>query len=179
MWLRQPSCSTAGGSGSIAALSACSASTGRVLVVRTTRVFAMASQSVNWSLKSAGESKCRPGMNEVSNQPLRRSTTPLDSGSRGASSTTLVASVPANTAAGSVSFRRPIPDSLSQISRRGTRPSWVNSSHEPSSRSSVLRVGIIRASMNREYAHVITSTGSNARDPSSSRILRGGNHRSH
>ena len=37
-------------------------------------------------------------MNEVSNQPLRRSTTPLDSGSSGGSSTSLVASVPMNAA---------------------------------------------------------------------------------
>ena len=42
-----------------------------------------------------------------------------------------------------------------------------------------MRVGIIRPSMNRECAAVITSTGSNVREPSSSRILRGGNHRSH
>jgi len=49
----------------------------------------------------------------------------------------------------------------------------------PSSRSSVFRVGIITASMNRENAHVSTSTGSNDRVPSSSMTLRGGNHRSH
>lgn len=36
-------------------------------------------------------------MNEVSKKPLRRSTTPLDSGSRGRSSTILVANTPANT----------------------------------------------------------------------------------
>ena len=40
-------------------------------------------------------------------------------------------------------------------------------------------VGIIRASMNREYAHVITSTGSSTVEPSSSGIRFGGNHRSH
>ena len=91
--------------------------------MRTTRAFAVVSQSVNWALKSAGESKCLPGMKEVSKNPLRRSTTPLDSGSFGGSSTILVASVPANTAAGSVNFPGPIPGSLSQISRRGTRPS--------------------------------------------------------
>jgi hypothetical protein len=91
----------------------------------------------------------------------------------------LLAKVPANTAAGSVSLPRPIPDSLSQMSRRGTRSSRASSSHEPSSRSGVLRVGIIRASMNRECAQVITSTGSKVRDPSSSKILRGGNQRSH
>jgi hypothetical protein len=43
----------------------------------------------------------------------------------------------------------------------------------------VCRVGIIRASMNRECAAVITSTGNNDLEPSSSGILFGGNHRSH
>ena len=38
---------------------------------------------------------------------------------------------------------RPMPGSLSQINRRGTRPSWRISSHDPNNRSSVLRVGII------------------------------------
>ena len=56
----------------------------------------VASQSLNWSLKSAGDAKSRPGMNDVSNQPLRRSTTPFDSGSRGGSNTSLVARVPMN-----------------------------------------------------------------------------------
>ena len=51
--------------------------------MRTTRAFALLSQSANWALKSAGEAKVRPGMNEVSKKPLRRSTTPLDSGSLG------------------------------------------------------------------------------------------------
>lgn len=74
---------------------------------------------------------------------------------------------------------RPMPGSLSQINRRGTRPScWINS-HDPSNRSSVLRVGIIRPVMNLECAAVITSTGSTAVDPSSSGIRLGGNHRSH
>ncbi len=41
------------------------------------------------------------------------------------------------------------------------------------------RVGIIRPTMNRECAAVITRTGSNAVEPSSSGILFGGNHRSH
>jgi hypothetical protein len=119
-------------------------------------------------------------MNEVSKNPLRRSTIPLDSGSRGRSSTNRVASVPANAVTPSASRRpRPIPDSLSQISRRGTRPSWRISSHDPSSRSSVLRVGIIRAVMNRECAAVTTSTGSSAVLPSSSGIRAGRNHRSH
>ncbi len=42
-----------------------------------------------------------------------------------------------------------------------------------------MRVGIILATVNRECAAVITSTGNNVREPSSSRIFRGGNHRSH
>jgi hypothetical protein len=49
----------------------------------------------------------------------------------------------------------------------------------PNSRSAVCLVGIIRASMNREYAQVITSTGSSVIEPSSSGIFFGGNHRSH
>ena len=77
-------------------------------------------------------------MNEVSKNPLRRSTIPFDSGSRGRSCTILVASVPVNAATPSASRPpRPMPDSLSQISRRGTRPSCWISSHDPSSRSSV------------------------------------------
>ncbi len=43
----------------------------------------------------------------------------------------------------------------------------------------VCRVAIIRATMNRECAQVITSTGSNTFEPSSSGIFLGGNHTSH
>jgi hypothetical protein len=119
-------------------------------------------------------------MNEVPEYPLRRSTIPFDSGSRGRSCTICVASVPVNAATPSASFPpRPIPVSLSQISRRGTRPSARISSHDPSSRSSVVRVGIIRPVVNRECAAVITSTGSSGVLPSSSGIRPGGNHRSH
>ena len=64
-----------------------------------------------------------------------------------------------------------MPGSLSQISRRGTRPSCWISSHDPNSRSSVFRVGIIRPIMNRECAAVITSTGNNVVVPSSSGIF--------
>ncbi len=74
---------------------------------------------------------------------------------------------------------RPIPRSLSQISRRGTRPSCCSNSQLPNSRSSVVLVGIIRPSTNREYANVITSTGNKLAVPFSSWIFRGGNHRSH
>jgi hypothetical protein len=40
-------------------------------------------------------------------------------------------------------------------------------------------LGSTRASVNREYAHVMTSTGSSAVEPSSSGTPFGGNHRSH
>jgi hypothetical protein len=91
-----------------------------------------------------------------------------------------VASVPVNAATPAASFPpRPIPVSLSQISRRGTRPSAQISSHEPSSGSSVVRVGIILAVVKRECAAVITSTGSSGVLPSCSGIRAGGNHRSH
>lgn len=59
--------------------------------------------------------------------------------------------------------------------RRGTRPSWVNSAQDPSNRSGLLRVGIIRPSTYLECAAVITNLDRNVRDPSSSMILRGGN----
>jgi hypothetical protein len=52
------------------------------------------------------------------------------------------------------------------------------SSHDPSSRSSVFRVGIIWAVTDRECAATMTSTGNNTAVPSSSGIFRGGNHRS-
>ena len=71
-----------GGSGSIAALSTSTRSTGLALMVRTVRAFAMVSQPVSWAFRSAGEVKVRPGMKEVSKNPLHRSTTPFDSGSR-------------------------------------------------------------------------------------------------
>lgn len=74
---------------------------------------------------------------------------------------------------------RPMPRSLSQINRRGTRPSCRSSCQVPSSRSSVVLVGIIRPSTNLEWAAVITNTGNRALQPSSTGILRGGNHKSH
>lgn len=72
-----------------------------------------------------------------------------------------------------------MPASLSQISLRGTAPSCCSNSHDPRSRSSVFRVGIIRAVTNREWAATITNTGSNALVPSSNGIFFGGNQRSH
>ena len=67
-----------------------------------------------------------------------------------------------------------MPDSLSQISLRGTLPSNCSSIHIPSSRSCVCRIGIIRPTMNRECAAVITMTGSSVFEPSSSGIFFGG-----
>ena len=72
-----------------------------------------------------------------------------------------------------------MPDSLSQINRRGTRPNPSINDHDPNNRSDVCLVGIIRAQMNRECAGTITSTGNTAVVPSSSGICFGGNHRSH
>jgi NAD(P)-dependent dehydrogenase (short-subunit alcohol dehydrogenase family) len=51
---------------------------------------------MNRTLKSAGKVNMRPGMNEVSKNPLHRPAIPLDSGSRGRSCTIRVASVPVN-----------------------------------------------------------------------------------
>ncbi len=73
-----------------------------------------------------------------------------------------------------------MPDSLSQISRRGTAPSWVaSSSHMPASRSAVVRDGIITAVMNFENDETITRTGNTALVPSPIGIFGSGNHRSH
>ena len=75
---------------------------------------------------------------------------------------------------------RPIPDSLSQTSRRGTARSWPPSSdHIPASRSGVCRVGIIRPVMNLEYDATITSTGGEPACPAPNGTVTGGNHRSH
>ena len=91
-----------------------------------------------------------------------------------------MANVPQNSATPAASRpRRPIPDSLSQINRRGTRPNPSINDHVPNNRSGVWRVGNIRPQMNRECAGTITSTGNNAVVPSSSGIRFGGNHKSH
>jgi hypothetical protein len=52
-----------------------------------------------------------------------------------------------------------MPDSLSQINRRGTAPKDPINSHIPANRSPVIREGSIRAMMNRECEHTITNTG--------------------
>jgi hypothetical protein len=134
----------------------------------------------DWVLNSPGDSNDRPGMNEVSNQPLRRSTRPLDSGSFGGSTTSLVASVPTNEATPSARrWPRPItglvvPD---QPTRHPTEP--PDQLPRPQQQILGLRVGIILAVMNLECAAVMTSTGNSLDVPSSSGIFRGGNHRSH
>jgi hypothetical protein len=75
---------------------------------------------------------------------------------------------------------RPIPDSLSQTSRRGTAPSCSPSSnHIPASKSGVARVGSIRPVMNLENEATITSTGGDPDCPAPSGTRTGGNHRSH
>lgn len=56
----------------------------------------LSNQFVNWEMKSSGPVNVRPGMKEVSKYPLRRSTKPLDFGSRGGRSRTWVPSTPMN-----------------------------------------------------------------------------------
>jgi hypothetical protein len=150
-------------------------------MARTVRVLArVASQSPSWSLKSAGDANARPGRNEVSKNPLLRSTIPLNSGSRGGASLILVASVPANAAAGDVSFPvPPIADSRSQTSVLVTRPSSLIRAHMPESRSPPWREGNILAARNRENANVITSTGRIRACPAATGTGVSGNHKSH
>lgn len=144
------------------------------------REFARGSQSASCPLKSAALANDRPGMNEVSRNPFARSAMPLDSGSNAFSSTICMASAPANDRAAKVSFRpRPMAASLSQSSRPGTPPRPSSKDHIPASRSPVVRVGIIRAVMNRENDGTITSTGGVPTCPCPSGIFTGGNHRSH
>jgi hypothetical protein len=107
-----------------------------------------------------GEADVRPGRNEVSRYPLQRSTMPLNSGSRGGASTILDARVPANAAAGAVTFPVPlIADSRSQTRVFVTLPIVAISCHIPDNRSPPWRGGSITADRNLEYANVITKTG--------------------
>ena len=131
-----PTTGASGGSTLIAPRSTGSASTGRAPVARTRRVFARGNHADNWSLKSPGPANERPGRNEVSKNPLFRSITPFDSGSRGGSNRIRVPSVPANIAAGAL--RRlpfPIADSRSHTSVRDTAPNAAINCHIPDSRS--------------------------------------------
>ena len=89
-------------------------------------------QSVSCSLKSPGPVKVRPGRNEVSKNPLRRSTSPLNSGSLAGASLIRTPSVPAKLAASAVSLPLPpIADSRSHTSVRGQRPQSLISAHMP------------------------------------------------
>jgi hypothetical protein len=138
------------------------------------------SQSAIWTLKSAGKANVRPGRNEVSKNPLLRSTMPLNSGSFGGASRILVASVPANAAAGTDT--RPVPpiaDSRSQTDVFGTRPSWEISSHIPDRMSPPCRKGIIIAEWNRENAKGQYEHRQDACLPGGDRMGVSGNHGSH
>jgi hypothetical protein len=107
-----------------------------------------------------GASAPLKGRNEVSKKPFARSTTPLDSGSKGFNCTSRVARVPQNPATSASLPRRPIPVSLSHSSRFGIAPSCShNSDHSPASGSGVVGDGTIRAVMNRENDATITNTG--------------------
>jgi hypothetical protein len=111
-------------------------------------------------LKSNGEVNVRPGRNEVSKNPLRRSTRPLDSGSRAGASLIRTPNVPANDAASTVNLPvPPIADSRSHTSVRGHAPQPPMTSHIPARMSPARRDGIITASVTRECPHVIASTG--------------------
>ncbi|OIQ80460.1 hypothetical protein GALL_377780 [mine drainage metagenome] len=145
-----------------------------------TRTPSGSSQSASWMLKSNGEVKVRPGRNEVSKNPLRRSTRPLNSGSRAGASLIRTPSVPANDAASTVSLPvPPIADSRSQTSVRGQAPHPLVASHIPAKMSPALREGIIIASVTRENPQVIASTGRIRSWPPPTGIGTGGNHRSH
>ena len=177
-----PACGGTGGSGSIAARSA-STRSDRARPDRADhpRGSPAASQSVNWALKSAGEVNCAAGHERGLEEPVA----PLHDAFR--------LRVPGpqlhDPGRQRPGERRHPVRQLAARGRSRTRcprsaaaapapAAWI-SSHDPSSRSSVLRVGIIRPVMNRECAAVITSTGSSAVLPSSSGIRAGGNHRSH
>jgi hypothetical protein len=85
---------------------------------------------------------------------------PLNSGSRGGANRNRVANVPANAAAGALTFPAPpIADSRSHTSVFVTRPIREISNHIPANRSSAWREGTLVAAKNRENANVITSTG--------------------
>ena len=121
----------------------------------------------------------RRGMNEVSNQPLRRSApsrTPDHAGAqhqlglqgpqeRGDAFGVALAAGDARLVIPDQPSRYP-PQPLDQLSR--ARQQGLG-----------LRVGIICPVTNREWVAVTTNTGNGFTVPSSSRILRGGNHKSH
>jgi hypothetical protein len=159
--VRNPVVGSIGGNMVIAARSASKASTGRLPVERTKRVFAFGNHPSSCVLKSVEESKLRPGRNEVSKSPLLRSTGPLNSGSLGGANLIRVANVPAKAAAGTVTIPLPpMADSRSQINVLGTQPRPTMSCHILANRSPACREGSIIAVKNRENPNVMTSTES-------------------
>lgn len=176
---RSPTAGASGGRSIIAWTSVASRSTGRPPIDRTVRALARGSQSASWVLKSAGEANRRPGRNEVSRNPLARSTMPLYSGSRGGASTIRVARVPANAAAATLTFPLPpIADSRSHSSVLVTRPTWEISCHIPARMSPACRDGIIVAVMNRERQRH-DQDRQQPLLPGPTGIRGSGNHRSH
>ena len=104
-----------------------------------------------WAVKSAGEVNVRPGRNEVSKKPLRRSTSPLNSGSRGGASRSRTPRVPANEAASTVGLPvPPIAASRSHTSVRGLPPQAGRIAHIPARMSPPRRLGIMTAPVTRE-----------------------------
>ena len=92
----------------------------------------------------------------------------------------MVARVPANAAAGTVTFPPPpIADSRSHTSVLVTRPRPRISCHIPARMSPPCREGIITAEVYLEYPQVITSTGSIRSWPAVTGMRGSGNHRSH
>src|SRR6266540_1484550 len=109
--------------------------------------------------------KLRPGRNDVSRNPLARSTSPFASGSAGRQIRTLAPSTPRNAWQAAVSSlrprrHRPTAPSPSHTSTRWTAPSPSSSCHQPPKRSSVPRVGSSSAPSQRAYPVTPTSTGS-------------------
>lgn len=148
-----------GGRARIAARSILTRSLGRPRRALDMRALAIGNHASNCWLKSSGDVKTRPDMKRLRKKRFIRSTMPLDSGSRAFNSLICVPRVPANAAAGSVSFPRPMPVSLSHVKRVGTAPASCSSDHIPPSRSGVVRVGNMRAWMKPENVEVITNTG--------------------
>lgn len=96
--LNHPTLGGTGGSASIAARSTSTRPIGRAVMVRTTRRFAPSIHSANWVLKSHGEPKVRPGMNEVARHPATFSRNHDDDPAQPTRSTSTVAGMPGNAA---------------------------------------------------------------------------------
>lgn len=178
-WLNQPTRGGTGGNVSILARSATTRSTGRAMIVRTTRRYAPSSQSGNSATKTGwrdervtrherrleqpvatlhGHFGLRVMVLELMHPSRQHAAELVDPGSDPVGSTDAGLAAHSN--------------------RRGTRPNHEISYPIPNNRSDVRRVGNIAPSVSREYAAAITSTGNNAAVPPSSGI-RGRSHRSH